>query len=99
MVGLVLGVCLIFLVLFWVVAVRMSDKRRGMLQELQTAVERLHNCSVSFAEDVVIVEKSCNQTACSGVVLVYELNGHPQVTKASDALAVPEARRTRTSEA
>lgn len=50
--------------------------------ELKTAVERLHNCKASFIEDVVVVEKFGNKTACSGTVSVYSLEGHPKATRA-----------------
>jgi hypothetical protein len=50
--------------------------------ELKTAVERLHNCTASFMEDVVVVEKFGKETVWSGTVSVYELKGHPKATKA-----------------
>ena len=50
--------------------------------ELKTAVERMHNCTASFIEDVIVVEKFGKQTVWSGTVSVYEINGHTQATKA-----------------
>jgi len=50
--------------------------------ELKTAVEQLHNCSASFLEDVVVVEKFGKKTLWSGTVSVYEIKGHPKATKA-----------------
>jgi len=50
--------------------------------ELKTAVESLHNCTASFLEDVVVVEKFGDQTVWSGAVSVYELKGHPKATRA-----------------
>ena len=83
MVDLVLRVCLIILVILFSVAVLYTvNKRKGTLRELQNAVERLHNCSASFIENVVIVEKFCDETAWSDIVSVYELKGHPQATRA-----------------
>ncbi len=53
-----------------------------MDSDLKTAVERLHNCKASFVEDVVVVEKFGNQTAWSGTVSVFKIEGHPKATKA-----------------
>ncbi|MCG6534490.1 MAG: hypothetical protein L7F78_07330 [Syntrophales bacterium LBB04] len=50
--------------------------------ELKTAVERMHNCTVSFLEDVVVVEKFGGLTVWSGTVSVFALEDHPQATKA-----------------
>ena len=50
--------------------------------EVETAVERLHDCKASFIEDVVVVEKLGDKTAWSGTVSVYRLDGHPTATRA-----------------
>src|SRR5208283_4852713 len=50
--------------------------------ELKTAIERLHNCTASFMEDVVVVEKFGKKTVWSGTVSVYEMRGHLKATKA-----------------
>jgi hypothetical protein len=50
--------------------------------ELKTAVERMHNCSASFLEDMVVVEKFGKKTVWSGAVSVYEIKEHPKATKA-----------------
>ena len=50
--------------------------------ELKTTIERMHNCSASFIEDGVVVEKFGKQTVWSGTISVYEIKGHPQATKA-----------------
>jgi hypothetical protein len=34
--------------------------------ELKTAVERMHNCTASFIEDVVVVERFGKETVWSG---------------------------------
>jgi hypothetical protein len=62
---------------------RMSNKKIDIMDpELKTAVERLHNCSASFIEDVVVLEKFGDKTVWSGTVSVFNINGHPQATKA-----------------
>jgi hypothetical protein len=50
--------------------------------ELKTAVERMHICSASFLEDVVVVEKFGKKTVWRGTVSVYEIKEHPKATKA-----------------
>ena len=50
--------------------------------ELKTAVERLHDCKASFVEDVVVVEKFGDKTVWSGSVSVFDLQGHPNATRA-----------------
>jgi hypothetical protein len=52
-----------------------------MDEDLIQAVERLHHCQASFIEDVAVVEKFGGKTVWSGVVSVFEINGHPQATK------------------
>jgi len=51
------------------------------LNELKRAVERLHNCKASHIEDVVVIEKFGEKSVWSGVVSVFEINGHPQANK------------------
>jgi hypothetical protein len=50
--------------------------------ELKTAIERMHNCKASFIEDVVVLEKYGDQTVWSGTISVFNIEGHPQATKA-----------------
>ncbi len=50
--------------------------------ELKTAVERLHNCTASFVEDVVVVEKFGEQTVWNGMVSVFQIGGHSKATRA-----------------
>jgi hypothetical protein len=53
-----------------------------MDSELKTAIERMHNCTASFIEDVVVLEKYGNETVWSGTVSVFSIEGNPQATKA-----------------
>ena len=53
-----------------------------MGSELKVAIENLHNCSASFIEDIVIVEKFGKETVWSGTVFIFNIQGHPQATKA-----------------
>jgi hypothetical protein len=50
--------------------------------ESKTAVERMHNCSASFIEDIVVVERFGDKTVWGGTVSVFEIKGHPGATKA-----------------
>ncbi len=52
------------------------------VDELRTAIERLHNCKASFVEDVVVVEKFGDKTVWQGSVSVFNLEGHPKATRA-----------------
>lgn len=49
---------------------------------LKAAVEKMHNCSASFIEDVVVREMFGSDAVWEGTVSVFELKGHPQATKA-----------------
>jgi hypothetical protein len=53
-----------------------------MDSELKAAIEQMHNCSASFIEDVIVVEKFGEETVWSGIVSVYSLENHPKTTKA-----------------
>ncbi len=53
-----------------------------MHTELKTAVEKMHDCSASFTEDVVVREMFGADTVWEGVVSVFEVRGHPKATKA-----------------
>ena len=50
--------------------------------ELKTHVEHLLECTASFIEDVVVVEKFGSLTAWSGTVSIFALEDHPTATKA-----------------
>jgi transcriptional regulator with XRE-family HTH domain len=59
-----------------------EESKELMDTELKTHVERLLDCTASFIEDVVVVEKFGKETVWSGTVSIYELKGHPKATKA-----------------
>ncbi len=48
-------------------------------ESLHQAVERLHDCSATFAEEITVTETFQGQTAWDGVVHAFDLSGHPQV--------------------
>lgn len=50
--------------------------------KVKTAVERMLDCSASFVEEVTVVEQLGDQTVWSGTVSVFEIEGHPEATKA-----------------
>ncbi|MDP3181822.1 MAG: hypothetical protein Q8M54_03270 [Desulfobaccales bacterium] len=52
-----------------------------MDEDLKQAIERLHHCSASFLEDVLVVEKFGGKTVWSGKVSVFLIKGHPQADK------------------
>lgn len=49
---------------------------------LRDIVERLHNCTAAFIEDVVVLEKFGDKAVWSGTVSVYDLKDHPKATRA-----------------
>ena len=49
---------------------------------LKASVERMLECTASFVEDVIVVEKVGGKVAWNGTVSVFNLEGHPQATKA-----------------
>jgi len=51
------------------------------LEDTKQAVERLHNCKALFIEDVAVVEKFGSQTVWSGIVHIFEIEGHPKANK------------------
>jgi len=50
--------------------------------DLKTAVERLHDCTASFVEDVIVIEKFRTETVWAGTVSVYDIKSHPKTTRA-----------------
>ena len=50
--------------------------------ELKTAVERLHDCTASFIEEVIVVEKFRDKTVWNGTVSVFDLEGHQKAIRA-----------------
>ena len=51
-----------------------------MNADLKTAIEKMHDCSASFVEDIVVSEMFGPDTVWEGVVHVFELKGHPKAT-------------------
>jgi hypothetical protein len=51
------------------------------IEDLKKAIEKLHKCHASYAEDVIVLEKFGSDTAWEGTVSVFELKGHPKATK------------------
>jgi hypothetical protein len=50
--------------------------------QLQTAVERQHNCKARLAQSVPVKEAHAGAVVWEGVVRVFDLAGHPKATKA-----------------
>jgi len=48
-----------------------------MGSDLKPHVEKLHNCSASFVEDVRVIEKFKNETVWDGTVSIFDIEGHP----------------------
>ena len=53
-----------------------------MNTELKTAIEKMHNCSASFMEDVIVSEWFGTDTVWEGIVSVFAIKGHTRATKA-----------------
>lgn len=47
---------------------------------LRQAVEGLHECSATFAEEIAVTETFQGQTVWDGVVHAFDLSGHPQAS-------------------
>jgi hypothetical protein len=52
-----------------------------MEPSLKTTIEKMHNCSASFIEDIIVVEKFGEKIVWSGTVSVFNLKGHAQANK------------------
>jgi hypothetical protein len=50
--------------------------------ELKLAVERMHDCSARLAQSVPVQEWHGSATVWEGIVHVFDLEGHPQATRA-----------------
>jgi hypothetical protein len=50
--------------------------------DLQTAVERQHNCTARLAQSVPVKETHACATVWEGVVHVFDITGHPKATRA-----------------
>jgi hypothetical protein len=52
------------------------------VEELQKAVETLHECHAQFAETDEVVELFHGKTVWEGTVFVFDLQGHPKAARA-----------------
>lgn len=52
-----------------------------MVGDLKQKVEKMHGCSASFIEDVIVIEKFGEKTVWNGIVSVFTITGHPQAKK------------------
>jgi hypothetical protein len=50
--------------------------------ELQKAVETMHNCVATLAQSIPVKEEASSAVVWEGVVYVFDLKGHPTVTRA-----------------
>ncbi len=51
------------------------------VEELQKAVETLHECRAHFVETVEVIELFQGKTVWGGTVFVFNLHGHPKATR------------------
>ena len=51
------------------------------ITQLQTAVERMHNCTAQWIEPVQVKEEFQDQIVWKGVVQVFKLIDHPSANK------------------
>ena len=56
-------------------------KNKQNIKSLKEAIERLHNCSASYIEDVIVLEKFGADTVWEGIVSIFELKEHPKANK------------------
>lgn len=52
------------------------------VRDLKAAIERLHHCKASHRETVEVREVFQGRSVWEGVVHVFDLDGHPEVTRA-----------------
>jgi hypothetical protein len=55
---------------------------KDTVEELQKAVETLHECRARFVETDEVVELFRGQTVWEGTVFIFDLKGHPKATRA-----------------
>lgn len=64
----------------------MSDagisKRRKYIDDLKTAIQRLHGCESEYAGSREVVETFKGETLWSGQVEIFNIRGHPKATRA-----------------
>jgi hypothetical protein len=53
-----------------------------MNADLKTAIEKMHDCSASFTEDVIVKEMFGADVVWEGVVSIFDLKGHPTASRA-----------------
>lgn len=51
------------------------------IEDISRAVERLHNCKVSYINDVAVIEKFGDKTVWEGIVHVFKIEGNPKADK------------------
>ena len=51
------------------------------IEELQSAIRRLHECEADYLETVPVTETFQGQTVWQGEVEVFNLRGHPKATR------------------
>jgi hypothetical protein len=52
------------------------------IEELQKAVETLHECRAHFVETDEVVELFQGKRVWEGIVFIFDLEGHPKATRA-----------------
>jgi len=50
--------------------------KQPKIDDIRTAVERMHNCKASYLEEVVVIEKFGDKTVWEGIVYVFDIEGH-----------------------
>jgi hypothetical protein len=51
------------------------------LKDIKEVVERLHNCTASYIEDVAVVEQFGSKKVWEGIVHVFKIEGHDKANK------------------
>ena len=46
------------------------------IDDIRNAVERLHNCKATYAEEIAVIEKDGDKTVWDNIVYVFDLKGH-----------------------
>jgi len=51
------------------------------IDDIKNAVERMHNCKATYAEEVAVIEKEGDKTIWDNIVYIFDLTGHGKATQ------------------
>jgi hypothetical protein len=51
------------------------------IDDMRNAVERMHNCKATYAEEIAVIEKDGDKTVWDNIVYIFDLVGHSKATQ------------------